>query len=119
MEKNIIGQPQLFMPETLNDCMTYYEQLNYLFEITNIFNKSNNLEFTIEMNPEDIVIDKIKILKKYGVNRISIGIQTFNKKFLKYLNRYHEYEDIKSKIDLLKENGFNDIKLYNAPDSRV
>ena len=93
-------------PSCLNN-----EQLNYLFEITNIFNKSNNLEFTIEMNPEDIVIDKIKILKKYGVNRISIGIQTFNKKFLKYLNRYHEYEDIKSKIDLLKENGFNNINI--------
>ena len=93
-------------PSCLNN-----EQLNYLFEITNIFNKSNNLEFTIEMNPEDILIDKIKILKKYEVNRISIGIQTFNKKFLKYLNRYHEYEDIKSKIDLLKENGFNNINI--------
>ena len=93
-------------PSCLNN-----EQLNYLFEITNIFNKSNNLEFTIEMNPEDIVIDKIKILKKYGVNRISIGNQTFNKKFLKYLNRYHEYEDIKSKINLLKENGFNNINI--------
>lgn len=31
MEKNIIGQPQLFMPESFNECMTYYEQLNYLF----------------------------------------------------------------------------------------
>lgn len=41
MKKDIIGQPQLFMPETFNDCMTYYEQLNYLY------NKIVNLEVRV------------------------------------------------------------------------
>lgn len=45
MEKNIIGQPQLFMPETFNDCMTYYEQLNYLFnKITMLEERVTQLE---------------------------------------------------------------------------
>lgn len=45
MKKDIIGQPQLFMPETFNDCMTYYEQLNYLYnEIVNLEERVTKLE---------------------------------------------------------------------------
>ena len=45
MEKDIIGQPQLFMPESFDDCMTYYEQLNYLFnKITKLEERVTQLE---------------------------------------------------------------------------
>ena len=43
---------------------------------------NENYEFTIESNPENITYDKAKLLAKYGVNRISIGVQTFNDKLL-------------------------------------
>lgn len=49
--------------------------------------KAFNCEFTIECNPEDINIEKLKLFKKYGVNRISIGIQSFDKKILKEIKR--------------------------------
>ncbi len=49
--------------------------------------KRFNSEFTIEFNPEDITINKLKLLKKYKINRISIGIQSFNKTILKEINR--------------------------------
>lgn len=68
-------------------------------------------EFTIEVNPEDLNLELIKCLQKYHVNRISIGIQTFHERLNKYLGRYANYEDIKTKIALLKEYGFNNISL--------
>ena len=73
----------------------------------------NNLieEFTIELNPEDINYELIKTLRKYSVNRISIGIQTFNKKFQKVLNRYSDFDDILEKMNLLKLAGFTNISV--------
>ena len=61
-------------------------------ELKKLLNKTKKLlkfngEFTIELNPEDITIDKLIILKKNRVNRVSIGIQTFNEKILNEINR--------------------------------
>ena len=82
-----------------------------LKNINELFNISEVEEFTIEVNPEDINIELINCLKKYKVNRISIGIQTFHERLCKYLGRYSVYEDIKTKISLLKENGFDNINV--------
>ena len=86
----------------------FFEQL---LKIVATFNKGKDIEYTIEFNPEDINENKIKLLKKYGVNRISIGIQTFNKTLLAILNRNSDYEDIKKKIKLLKDNNINNISI--------
>lgn len=77
--------------------------LKKLFEIVKIFNKAQNLEFTFECNICDINENLLNILKENGVNRISIGIQTFNSKFIKYLNRKHTKEDVLNKIPLIKK----------------
>ena len=84
-------------PSSLN-----YNQLKKLLDITNIFNK-DIIEFTVECNIENIDEDKIKLLSSYGVNRISIGIQTFNEKFLKYLNRKHTSIEVSNKINMIKK----------------
>ena len=63
------------------------EQLEKLLKLTNLFNKEI-IEFTVETNV-DLSLDKIKLLKQYGVNRISIGMQTISQKHLKLLNRKH------------------------------
>lgn len=81
------------------------KQLEKLLKITNLFNK-NNIEFTVETNV-DLSLDKIKLLNKYGVNRISIGVQTVNPKYLKFLNRNHTKEEIVNLINLLKQYNFN------------
>lgn len=52
--------------------------------------KRKKCEFTIEFNPEDITISKLELLKKYKINRISIGIQSFNRRILKEINRDYE-----------------------------
>ena len=80
-------------------------QLERLLKITNLF-KKNDIEFTVETNV-DLSLEKIKLLKKYGVNRISIGVQTVNPKYLKFLNRNHTKEDVIKLVNLLKQYNFN------------
>ena len=76
--------------------------LTKLMEITNIFERVNDTEFTVEMNVNDITEEKLQILKSFGVNRISIGVESFDKYILKYLNRKHERNDIIEKVKLVK-----------------
>ena len=52
----------------------------------------DNYEFTIECNVEDINDDLLKLFVKYGINRLSIGVQTFNDKLIKIINRHHNKE---------------------------
>ncbi len=72
-----------------------------LLKVCKRFKLNDNYEFTIEFNPEDINEDKLSLCKKYGVNRISIGIESFNKDNLKYLGR--DYLNFKEKINLVKK----------------
>ena len=62
-------------------------------------------EFSIEVNPENITEEKIKILVKYGVNRVSIGIQSFDESMLSLLGRKHNFNDVKKCVDLLNKYG--------------
>lgn len=77
--------------------------LTKLMEITNIFKRIENCEFTFEMNINDITEEKLKLLKEYGVNRISIGVESFDKVKLKYLNRKHTPKQIEENINLTKK----------------
>ena len=86
-------------------------QLNKLFSIINKINKAGYIEFTFECNIENITEEKLKILYESGVNRLSIGVQTFNNKYLKFLNRNHNENLIKDKINIAKEIGFNNINI--------
>lgn len=87
------------------------EQLEKLFNIIKIFKKNKNIEFTFECNIENITKEKLELLYKNGVNRLSIGVQTFNVNLLKKLNRNHNKEEIKDKIDLVKSIGFKNINI--------
>lgn len=78
------------------------EELNKLFDILKIIDKSNLIEYTIECNIEDITKEKLELFKQNKVNRISIGLQTTNKDSLKLLNRNTEI-DIDEKLDLVKQ----------------
>lgn len=79
------------------------DELKHLFLITNTLNLSDNYEFTIECNIEDITKEKLELFKNNKVNRISIGVQSFNNKILKYLNRKYDSEIILKKINLAKK----------------
>ena len=79
------------------------DELKHLFLITSTLNLSDNYEFTIECNIEDVTKEKLELFKNNKVNRISIGVQSFNSKILKYLNRKYDSEIILKKINLAKK----------------
>ena len=87
------------------------EELKYLLEITSIFKISKDIEFTIESNIESLNQDKIKLLKEYGLNRISLGVQSFQDNTLKELNRKHNSKDVIKVINNLKKEGFKNISI--------
>ena len=70
------------------------EELNKLFDIVSLLDLECLEEFTFECNIESITNEKLILLKKNKVNRLSIGIQTFNNKFLNLLNRSHTKEEV-------------------------
>lgn len=87
------------------------DELNKLFKIIKVFKLDENVEFTIECNIENLTIEKLDLFKKNNVNRISIGIQTFNFKYLKLLNRNHNLKDVKKIINYAKKINFTNINI--------
>ncbi|GCF92766.1 coproporphyrinogen III oxidase [Enterococcus florum] len=68
-------------------------------------------EFTVEANPGDLTAEKLDVLKAYGVNRLSMGVQTFENRLLKKIGRKHSAEDVYQTIDLLEKNQFDNISI--------
>jgi oxygen-independent coproporphyrinogen III oxidase len=98
------------------------EQLNKLFNILNIFKLDKNIEFTIECNPENTDYDKLLLFKNNHVNRLSVGIQTFNNKYLKFLNRYHNKQQVIDLINQAKQLNINNINvdlIYGLPNQTI
>lgn len=98
------------------------KQLEKLFNIINIFNKSSNLEFTIECNFSNTMREKLELFKKYGVNRISFGLETTNSKQLKFLEREENCEKTKEIIAICRELGFDNINvdlMYALPGETI
>ena len=88
-----------------------YQELERLFNIIKIFKLDSNYEFTIECNVNNLDINKIKLFKDNGVNRVSLGVQSFNKEILTILNRSHTYKEVYSVINNLKSNNINNINI--------
>ena len=66
-------------------------------------------EYTFEANPESLSLEKLQLMKEYGVNRISLGVQTTNDEILKKVNRKHTFEDVKTAISLARKVGFDNL----------
>lgn len=87
------------------------EDLNTLFSIVNKLKKDASVEYTIECNIENICAEKLSLFLENGVNRLSIGVQTFHLFHLQTLHRSHTKEEIYEKISLAKEMGFTNINI--------
>lgn len=70
-----------------------------------------NGEFTVEANPGDLTADKLDVMKNYGVNRLSMGVQTFDDRLLKKIGRKHTAQDVYDTIQLLEEKDFSNVTI--------
>jgi oxygen-independent coproporphyrinogen-3 oxidase len=68
-------------------------------------------EVTLEANPDDLSAQKLGMLKDVGINRLSIGVQSFDDGILKFLNRAHSASDAFQCLDLARRVGFNNISI--------
>ncbi len=75
------------------------------------FTLSKDIEFTVEMNPKTADREKLAMMHKMGVNRLSIGVQSFCDTELEALGRVHSAQDAKEAIALAKEAGFENISI--------
>lgn len=96
-----------------NDC--FRQLFNCL---RNNFDFSSSAEITVEANPGTINESKINTMLSLGVNRLSIGIQSFNNDELKTLGRIHSSEDASRSIEIIKKEGINNFSvdlMYGIP----
>jgi oxygen-independent coproporphyrinogen-3 oxidase len=68
-------------------------------------------EFTVECNPATVSADKAKLFRDFGINRISMGVQSLDEKLLDRLGRIHSREMVFKSFDILRRAGFENINL--------
>lgn len=79
-------------------------------------------EYTIEVNPETVTRSKVQLFRQYGINRISMGLQTSDDNLLSAIGRRHTFADTKQAMHLLKQGGITNISLdimYGLPDQSM
>ena len=79
-------------------------------------------EYTVEANPGTLTVNKIGLLKEYMVNRISLGVQSFQDRQLNFLGRIHSSNDARNAFDLLREAGFENINIdliFGCPEQSI
>ncbi len=103
------GTPSLLEISELSDILQ---------SIKNHFKVEENAEITLEANPDDIRADKVQQWVSLGVNRLSIGIQSFFEEDLQWMNRLHNAEQARNCIRIAQENGITNLTIdliYGTP----
>ena len=104
-------------PSSLN-----IKQLEKLFSIISILKRSDECSITIENNFSNIDSEKLDLYKKYGVNRLSFGLESINKENLKLLERDSDIKKINDTIEYCKKIGIKDINIdliYAIPNESI
>src|SRR5271170_5128055 len=93
-------------PSLLN--LRQWEQILRTMEKLNLLGAE---EFTVECNPATVSADKAKLFRDFGINRISMGVQSLDKKLLDRLGRIHSHGTVFKSFDILRKSGFDNINL--------
>ena len=106
------GTPSLLSKQEINLILS---------KIRNSFNVSSKVECTLECNPENVNINIINDWKNIGINRVSLGIQSFNDNSLQLMNRSHNSSKAFTSLKLLKKNfkNFSIDLIYGIPHSKL
>ena len=98
------------------DFRFYQEIFNLLSDLIII---SPDAEITMEINPGTVDLDYLKNIRALGINRLSIGVQSFDDKILKFINRIHNSKEAIKTIEIANQAGFGNISIdliYGLPD---
>ncbi|MGG7154764.1 radical SAM family heme chaperone HemW [Clostridium perfringens] len=98
------------------------DELECLLKEVAKLNMSKDIEYSMECNPGNLTEEKLEVMKKYGVNRISMGLQAKQDNLLKGLGRIHNYKTFKENFLLAKKVGFNNINvdlMFGLPNQRL
>jgi oxygen-independent coproporphyrinogen III oxidase len=102
-------------PSVLNE----EELQQIMFFLHNYFEIIPDAEITFESNPDDLISDYLEMLFKVGINRLSIGIQSFQDEHLKRMNRRHNVQQAVQSVENAVKTGFQNISLdliYGLPE---
>lgn len=97
-------------------------QINLIKKILEKFNLSNDCEITFELNPDDAEYNYLRQLRLLGINRLSVGSQTFDDKILHLIGRRHNSMDIVNTIKSAKYAGFENVSadlIYGLPFQNI
>ncbi|EGA89170.1 coproporphyrinogen III oxidase [Planococcus donghaensis MPA1U2] len=103
------GTPTSLTPAQLEKLLAYIHRYVPMAE---------NLEWTSEANPDELTKDKMQVLFDGGVNRLSMGVQSFDEDLLKRLGRTHSNSDVKRAVDSARQVGFENLSfdlMYGLP----
>ncbi|HHQ4153876.1 TPA: radical SAM family heme chaperone HemW [Clostridium perfringens] len=98
------------------------DELECLLKEVAKINMAKDIEYSMECNPGNLTEEKLEVMKKYGVNRISMGLQAKQDNLLKGLGRIHNYKTFKENFLLAKKVGFNNINvdlMFGLPNQRL
>jgi len=89
------------------------QEMEYLFRsILRYFPKwEDDIEFTVEANPGTVEKEKLSVMKAYGVNRLSMGVQAFQDKLLSYIGRIHTVKEVYQSIEDAQKEGFTNLSI--------
>lgn len=93
-----------------------------LNKIYSTFTVDDHAEITIECNPDDITDKRVKEFSEMGVNRFSLGVQSFDNEVLKFMNRAHDADQIYRAIDIARKANFQNITIdliYGIPEKKM
>ena len=115
------GTPSLLSIEQLRQIFLY---INKVYSLSTLHSPltTNNTEITIEMNPDDVTLEFAAALLQLGVNRVSMGAQTFNDERLRFLHRRHNAKQVHQAVETLHQAGFQNISIdlmYGFPEETL
>ena len=93
-----------------------------LATVHDAFELSNNVEITIEANPDDVTADFVKGIKALGINRMSLGVQSFDDSILRIINRRHSAREACQAVDTIYNCGIENISIdliYGLPTQTI
>ena len=117
LEAEVHGMPQGFAPETVFiGGGTPTELSDSDFErLLGIIRRGTDArciaEWTCESNPGTLTREKARMMMEHGVNRVSVGVQSFDEKNLEFLGRVHSGEDAREAVDILRDAGLTNLNL--------